>query len=132
MKVIKSATRAKATRERVLRGAIAEIVGPGGVDVVVDNTGLPEMIQFAYELVNPKGRVILVGVPKAGNKIAIYSLPLHFGKVLTGSHGGETQPQSDIPRYLRLLEAGKLSLTPLLTDDFPLEQINEALDGMHR
>lgn len=113
-----------------LRAAIADIVGRGGVDVVVDNTGLPEMIQFAYELANPKGRVILVGVPKAGNTISIYSLPLHFGKVLTGSHGGETQPQTDIPRYLKLLEAGKLSLTPLLTDDFPLAQINEALDGM--
>jgi Zn-dependent alcohol dehydrogenase len=49
---------------------------------------------------------------------------------VTGSHGGETRPDEDIPRYLRLLAAGRLSLAPLVTQVLPLARINEALDGV--
>lgn len=113
-----------------LAGALRAIVGSEGADVVIDNTGLPEMIQLGYELTKPKGRTVLVGVPRKGHPATLPTLPLHFGKVLTGSHGGETNPTEDIPRYLRLHEAGKLALEPLLTHAVPLDRINEALDDL--
>lgn len=113
-----------------LRQEIRTIIGPCGADVIVENTGLPEMIELAYELSGPKGRVVLVGVPRKGNQVSLYSLPLHFGKQLTGSHGGETNPSEDIPRYLRLLESGKLRLSPLITNEFTLERINDAIAMM--
>lgn len=113
-----------------LRDEIRKIVGSAGVDVIVDNTGLPEMIELAYELTAIKGRVVLVGVPKKGNHISVYSLPLHFGKGLIGSHGGETNPNEDIPRYIRMFEAGKLSLAPLITHEFSLAGINDAIAKM--
>jgi Zn-dependent alcohol dehydrogenases, class III len=113
-----------------LREEIRKIVGTAGVDVIVDNTGIPEMIELAYDLTGQKGRVVLVGVPRKGNTISFYSLPLHFGKQLSGSHGGETNPSEDIPRYLRMLDAGKLALAPLITNEFPLERINDAIAMM--
>jgi S-(hydroxymethyl)glutathione dehydrogenase/alcohol dehydrogenase len=113
-----------------LRAEVREIVGPGGVDVIVDNTGIPEMIELAYELTAPKGRVVLVGVPRKGQNISIYSLSLHFGKVLTGSHGGESNPAADIPRYLKLLHTGKLNLGSLITHEFSLENVNDAIAMM--
>ena len=113
-----------------LKEEIGKILGSAGADVIVDNTGMPEMIELAYELTAPKGRVVLVGVPRKGNSISIYSLPLHFGKRLSGSHGGETNPSEDIPRYLRMFDAGKLTLAPLITNEFPLERINEAISMM--
>jgi len=113
-----------------LAEALRAIVGAAGADVVIDNTGLPEMIQLGYGLTKPRGRMVLVGVPRQGHPITIPSLPLHFGKVLTGSHGGETRPSEDIPRYVGLHRAGILRLEPLLTETYPLERINEALDRM--
>jgi S-(hydroxymethyl)glutathione dehydrogenase/alcohol dehydrogenase len=62
--------------------------------------------------------------------VEIYTLPLHFEKVLKGSEGGQCQPARDIPRLLRLAEAGKINYDGMITDEFSLERINEALDLM--
>jgi len=109
---------------------IRKIVGEGGADVVVDTTGNARVIEQAYELTHADGRTILVGVPKKGDNISIYSLPLHFKKVLTGSHGGGAEPHVDIPRYIRLMQAGKFNLDGLVTHEFKLGQINEAIAAM--
>jgi len=100
------------------------------LDVFIDNTGVPAVIELGYSLTHSQGRVILVGVPHQGHNLNVYSLPLHFGKVLTGSQGGESQPQHDIPRYLRLLEQGRLQLDRFVSARYPLEQINTAIAAM--
>jgi S-(hydroxymethyl)glutathione dehydrogenase/alcohol dehydrogenase len=107
---------------------LLKITGPAGVDVFVENTGQVRMIELAYKLTAPQGRAILVGVPRHDQDITIHSLPLHFGKVLAGCEGGHTYPTSDIPRYLRLYQKGKLDLAGQITHRFPLDEINKALD----
>lgn len=110
--------------------AILEIVGRAGVDAFIDNTGQPAIIEMGYQISKPQGRVTLVGVPRKGRNISIYSLPLHFGKGLIGSHGGEAIPQSDIPRYHQLYRIGRLALRELLTDAYSLDQVNDAIADM--
>ena len=117
-------------KEPDLVAKIKSIVGENGADVVIDTTGNTRVIEQAYELTQPSGRTILVGVPKTGDNISIYSLPLHFNKVLTGSHGGDAAPHEDIPRYLKLLNDGKMSLTGLITHEFSLDDINDAVELM--
>jgi len=107
---------------------IKKIVGPGGADVVIDTTGNARMIELAYELTHADGRTILVGVPTKGDKVSIYTLPLHFKKVLKGSEGGSCLPALDIPRIIDLVKVGRVSLDGLVTHEFDLEDINDALD----
>jgi S-(hydroxymethyl)glutathione dehydrogenase/alcohol dehydrogenase len=107
---------------------IRAIVGAGGVDVVVDTTGNARVIEQAYNLTHADGKTILVGVPRKGDNVSIYTLPLHFKKVLRGSHGGDAEPHLEIPRYARLVQNGKLQLDGLVTHEFKLAQINEAID----
>jgi Zn-dependent alcohol dehydrogenase len=112
------------------RQAILDIVGAAGVDVFIDNTGQPVIIEMGYQLAKPQGRVTLVGVPRKGNNINVYSLPLHFGKGLSGSHGGEAIPEQDIPRYQELYRSGRLMLRELLTEQYMLSDINAAIAAM--
>ena len=107
--------------------AVRDIVGGGGADVVVETTGNARVIETAYGLAQAKGKTILVGVPRKGDNISIYSLPLHFKKILTGSEGGDAEPHNDIPRYVRLVQAGKVRLSGLITHEFPLAKINDAI-----
>jgi S-(hydroxymethyl)glutathione dehydrogenase/alcohol dehydrogenase len=107
---------------------IRELVGTDGVDKVIETTGVKNLIELGYELTAQKGRCILVGVPR--EKVEIYTLPLHFEKVLKGSEGGQCQPTRDIPRLIRLAEAGKISYEGVVTHEFSLDKINDALDLM--
>jgi S-(hydroxymethyl)glutathione dehydrogenase/alcohol dehydrogenase len=105
---------------------IRKIVGAKGPDKVIETTGAKSVIELAYDLTHADGTCVLVGVPS--EKVTIYTLPIHFNKVLTGSHGGDAVPQVDIPRLLRLIEAGRLSFDGIITHEFPLDEINTALD----
>jgi S-(hydroxymethyl)glutathione dehydrogenase / alcohol dehydrogenase len=113
-----------------LREELRKIVGSSGVDVFIENTGIVRLIEQAYELTGTVGRTILVGVPRHDQDITIHSLPLHFGRVLTGCEGGHTNPTTEIPRYLSLYRNGKLKLDGLVTHRFEFDQVNEALDAV--
>jgi len=113
-----------------LPSLVREIVGSAGADVVVDTTGNARVIETAYELTHADGRTILVGVPRKDDKACIYTLPLHFKKILKGSHGGSAEPHIEIPRLIRLIENGKMRLDGIITHTFPLDRINEAIATM--
>ena len=112
---------------RNLDEAVRGIVGTEGADVVIDTTGNTDVIEKAYNLTRPDGKTILVGVPKKGSAASIYTLPLHFKKTLTGSHGGDIEPHLDIPRLIRLYRCGHLKLEEMITHEFPLDRINDAI-----
>ncbi len=118
------------TKTNDLDGEIRRIVGERGADVVIDTTGNARVIERAYELTHPDGKTILVGVPRKvkENYVSIYTLPLHFKKVLTGSHGGSAEPHIEIPRYINLMRAGKMTLDGLITHEFRLDDINQAIE----
>jgi S-(hydroxymethyl)glutathione dehydrogenase/alcohol dehydrogenase len=117
-------------KETNLSQKIKEIVGDNGADVIIDTTGNPRIIEQAYELTNPNGKTILVGVPKKGDNVNIYTLPLHFNKQLTGSHGGDSVPDIEIPRLIKLINTKKMTLDGIITHEFSLDDINIALDLM--
>ncbi len=115
------------TKTANLKEEILNLIGEQGADVVVDTTGRAPVIELAYDLTHPDGRTILVGVPRKGDNVNIYTLPLHFKKVFTGSHGGDSVPDADIPRFVRLIEQKKMQLDGQFTHEFGLDDINEAL-----
>ena len=118
------------SKKQNLKFELNKIIKNESIDVFIDNTGLPKVIEQGYELTSTKGRVILVGVPPKDSNIKIYSLPLHFGKLILGSHGGECVPELDIPRYLKLLTHKKISFEGLVTSRYSIDNINIAIDKM--
>ena len=93
---------------------------------MIETTGVKSVIERAYQLTHADGTCVLVGVPS--EKVTIYTLPIHFNEVLTGSHGGDSAPHIDIPRLIRLAKAGRLSFDGIVTHEYPLDEINAALD----
>jgi S-(hydroxymethyl)glutathione dehydrogenase/alcohol dehydrogenase len=126
------ATHAAKFTDPELRTLLKELAGSRLFDVTVDTTGNGDVIRMAYESTADAGTTILAGVPPHQQRITIDSFPLHFGRRLLGSHGGDTDPDADIPRYLRLYKHGRLKLEEQITHRYHLEEINEAVAEMRR
>ena len=105
----------------------------GRIDVVVDCTGQVGIIEQGLNITAPRGRMILVGVPHGDqdSTLKFQNMRRHFtGKKIIFSNGGNSDPNIDIPNYLKLYSEGKLNLTDLITHRFPLDDINKAIEKM--
>lgn len=103
----------------------------GKVDIVIDTTGIPEVISQGISILSNTGRMILVGQPAPGKFVEVTNAVNLFngiGQSIRATQGGKTNPQEDIPRYIRLHNEGLLDVSKLITHTFTLDQINEAFD----
>ena len=101
----------------------------GNPTKIFENTGNTEMIEFAYDILNKKGILSLVGVPDFKKKIKINTLPLHLGKQIKGSFGGGGNPEEIIKKINRLI-TNKRSLDSLLGAEVTLDNINRPIKKM--
>ena len=74
---------------------------------------------------------MLISGPKAGYNVSLNPEPLHFGRTVTGFQViTESRPHDQIPRYIKLANAGKLKLQELITDSASLDDINTVVEQM--
>lgn len=101
------------------------------VDVIIDTTGIPEVISECVSKLSGKGRMILVGQPAPGRGVEVINALNLFngmGQTIKATQGGKTNPTEDIPRYVRMHQEGLLDVKQFVTHKFKLNQINEAFD----
>lgn len=93
----------------------------------IDAVGAPATLRQAVDTVDIGGTVVALGLGRVGNTAAIEINPLvQQEKRIVGSLYGSSNTPLDIPRILRLYQAGKLPLEHLLGATYPLARINEA------
>jgi S-(hydroxymethyl)glutathione dehydrogenase/alcohol dehydrogenase len=123
------ATHSVNSAEVDMADAVRKILG-AAPDVVIDGTGLPAVIEAAYRMTSPRGRCVLFGVMHHEKSVSLHTLPLHFGRVLTGSEGGQSRPETDIPRIVRMFRDGRFGVEGFVTHRCSLAEVNEAIATM--
>jgi len=101
------------------------------VDVVIDTTGIPEVISLGISILSNTGRMVLVGQPAPGKFVEVMNAVNLFngvGQSIKATQGGKTNPQEDIPRYVKLYKKGLLDISKLITHTFTLDEVNDAFD----
>jgi len=110
---------------------INEITNSHGLDFAIEASGNPKIMETAFKAVRDNGGVcVLAGNLPHGGRISIDPFDLIKGKQITGTWGGGTQPDRDIPNYVDLCMSGDLNLEPLITNTYTLDEINQAFDDM--
>ena len=93
----------------------------GGADRVLEVAGAPDTFQLAWKCARPNAIVTVVALYDVPQ---VLPLPEMYGKNLTFKTGGVDG--CDCAEILRLIEAGKIDTTPLITHRFPLKDIEKA------
>ena len=119
-----------ASKEKNFKLILRNILGEKKLDVFIDNTGVPKNIELGYELISKIGKLVLVGVPPKGKKISIYTLPIHFGKKIIGSEGGESRPEKDITKITKIIRSNKINIKQLVSKIYKLDNINKAIQDI--
>jgi S-(hydroxymethyl)glutathione dehydrogenase/alcohol dehydrogenase len=112
---------------------VRALTGGRGADFTFEVVGRPELIVQAHEMARVAGTVTLVGMPALDDTVTLPAMSLVFsGKRLAGSVVGGAQIVRDFPRFVRLAESGQLDLGSLVSRRITLDEINDAVDALHR
>lgn len=108
--------------------AILQLTGGHGVDYSLEAGGTTSTIEQAFASVRDGGgQCVFASHPKNDLKIQLEPHAFHRGKSIRGSWGGGAKPDKDIPLFADMYKSGQLKLDVLLSKEYQLEQINEAL-----
>ena len=98
------------------------------VDFSFESAGINSAMESAFQAVKPKtGKCFIAGNLENGKKIQINPFDLILGKKIYGTWGGKTDPDEDIPKYCKLIKEQRLLLSPLISHEVPLDNINELI-----
>ncbi len=112
---------------------IRDLTGGRGVDVAIEALGVQETFENALRVLRPGGTLSSVGVYSGHLNVPLDAFAAGLGDykiVTTLCPGGKER----MHRLMKLVEAGRIDLTPLLTHVFPLDEIEKAYElfGAHR
>jgi len=112
---------------------VKKLTGGRGSDYVFVTVGSTVAIEQGLAMSGPRGMTVIVGIPPTTEKMSLSSFSFVGGeRVLTGSFMGTTRLNVDVPRLVELYQAGRLKLDELITAQYPLDQINEAVKAVER
>ncbi len=104
-----------------------DAIRPGGVDYAIVTAGSQAALQQAWSSLAPAGACVVVGRLPSGERIVLDPERL-YGREnrLLGSRYGSARPLDDFARLVDLYMGGRILLDELITQRYPLEEINEA------
>ncbi len=112
-----------------VKRAIRKLTGLG-VHVSIEAIGMTSTIETAWEILRPGGLAVVIGMPRAGEKIPIRAGGLFLERQLRGCTYGGAEPRRDIPLLLDYVEQGKFRLDAMISEELPLHEVQRALDAL--
>ena len=98
-----------------------------GADVTLEASGPPEGIEQAFAMTRRAGTAVITGVSSQSSSVTLPQTEVAIrGKRLVSCQMGQTHVMRDVPRYVEMLEDGRLDAGPIITGIHPLAEINEA------
>lgn len=114
-----------------LTEVIKDATGGRGADYSFEVVGRAETLLQAFNAARPGGTVVLVGFAPAGADVSLPLLQLMIEeKALLGCNFGTAQVLRDLPRFISLVESGRLDVDAMVTRRIKLDEVNDAFDAM--
>jgi Zn-dependent alcohol dehydrogenase len=102
-----------------------------GADYVFVTVGNTAAVKQGFMMSGPRGMTVVAGLPPKGETIALPPF-LAGERMFTSGSMGSTKLSADIPKLVALYRTGRLKLDELITERYPLERINEAIESVEK
>jgi S-(hydroxymethyl)glutathione dehydrogenase/alcohol dehydrogenase len=110
---------------------VKALTGGRGVDYAFEVIGLPETIVTTYNLARRGGEVIVVGMARFDAQFTLPAFDVFYSqKTLKGSKYGSAQVRRDFPRFVELIETGRLDISSMVSKTIKLDGVNDAFRAM--
>lgn len=110
---------------------VLDLTAGRGVDHAFEVVGRKELIEQALGMTRKGGETILVGVPRYDVAVSVPVLPLILAdRTIKGSYYGSSQALRDFPRFIALIETGRLDLGAMVSRHLPLDDVEQAFVAM--
>jgi len=104
---------------------------PGGLDHAIEATGITDVMANALSSVRAQGgKCVIIGNAHHGENLSVNPQQFNMGKSLLGTWGGNSQPDDDFPQFAKLIASCDDHCQHILSNDYDLESINDALDDL--
>lgn len=111
--------------------AVRSLTGGEGVDYSFEAIGNAHAMAQSFRALRRGGVATAVGIAPSGTQVSVDAGELVYQeKRLQGSYYGSSHFQADVPRLLRLYQAGKLPVQRLISRRYRLEEVNAAFDAL--
>jgi S-(hydroxymethyl)glutathione dehydrogenase/alcohol dehydrogenase len=102
-----------------------------GTDYAFEAIGLPETILQAYDIARAGGTAVVVGMARFDATVTFPAMSLFAGnKALLGCMYGSAQVRRDFPRFVQLVETGRLDIGSMVSRHIHLDEVNDAFRAM--
>lgn len=110
---------------------ILDLTEGQGVDYALEAAGQKKVMEAAFKSVkNKTGVCAIAGNLKHDERIEINPFDLILGKKIIGTWGGESNIDQDVAFYSSLIHKNKINLSPLISEEFELKDIMNAIDKL--
>jgi S-(hydroxymethyl)glutathione dehydrogenase/alcohol dehydrogenase len=107
------------------------LTGGRGADYAFEVIGLPETINQAWATARRGGSVVVVGAPRMDSQVTLGGFGLFYEeKKLLGCLYGSAQVRRDFPRFVGLVETGRLDIADMVSATIGLDDVNDAFRAM--
>jgi S-(hydroxymethyl)glutathione dehydrogenase/alcohol dehydrogenase len=116
---------------KTVKQQIFDLTSGRGADFVFVTVGAKIAADQGVNYLAKGGKMVIVGMPGSGvmGAFEIVSLAAQSQQII-GSKMGSARVKNDIPVLVSLYQQGRLKLDELVTDCYPLEKINDAIDAV--
>jgi S-(hydroxymethyl)glutathione dehydrogenase/alcohol dehydrogenase len=109
---------------------VKALTGGRGVDFAFEVVGAEALQTQALQMTRRGGTTVFVGIA-GGGKFVLPTLQLAMeDRTVKGSYYGSARVTRDYPRFIELIESGRVDLGGMVTKHFSLEEVNTALGAM--
>jgi S-(hydroxymethyl)glutathione dehydrogenase / alcohol dehydrogenase len=110
---------------------VQTLTGGRGADYAFEVIGLPETIVQAFSSARRGGTAVVVGMPRMDSMVTLPGFAMFYEeKRLLGCVYGSAQVRRDFPRFISLVETGRLDLGSMVSRHIKLDEVNDAFTAM--